>query len=78
MLKTALPTNARDEIVAKVLDDMRRMPKAQAERHASDLYSAQGLVDVKDPMLKTALCRALADYFDGTTASALTYWRTFK
>jgi hypothetical protein len=68
----------RDEIVAQVIDDMNALPLAKAQVQASHLYDANGLVNVTDPLLRVALCRALAKKFAGTTAAALPYWESFQ
>lgn len=74
---TKLTSVERERIVARVIDDMKAMPKAVAALQASSLYSETELRAVKDPLLKQELCRSLASYFDGTTARGLDYWRTF-
>ena len=74
----AVDPNRRDDIIAQVLDDMNSMPLARAAVQASELYSEKGLENVTDPLLRIALCRALAHHFEGSNASALSYWKTFQ
>lgn len=68
----------RDKLIARVIDDLDKLPKPVAAVRASSLYSEKELRQVTDHRLKHDLCVRLAEYFADYPADGRSYWESFK